>query len=181
MPSVRPPILLVDGYNVIGAWQHLSVLMAADDIEAARNQLIELMANYSASEDLHATLVFDAYAQPTPAVTEQITSHLKVHFTDFRQTADTYIERRCADFAREVRHRQQRMIVVTSDRAQQQVTTGYGAEWLSAHLFEKEVDRSLRAMRRQQQHRRSRSQARIGSSIDPDTHRRLQEWRKRLM
>jgi predicted RNA-binding protein with PIN domain len=54
------PVMLVDGYNVIGAWKELSVIRDTDSLDRARNALTEKMINYSAVERYDATLVFDA-------------------------------------------------------------------------------------------------------------------------
>ena len=129
--STLQAILLVDGYNVIGAWPELVDLRDAQGLNVARNQLAEILANYSAYQGFETLLVFDAYGQRQTHRSETLTQHLSIHYTSFGQTADSYIEISCAKFREDVRKFQRRLIVATSDRAQQLTVIGYGAEWMS--------------------------------------------------
>jgi uncharacterized protein len=121
MSSEHPPVMLVDGYNVIGFWKHLQEIRDLQGFDIARSHLTETMVNFS------------AYVQATPAKSEKITKNLKLYFTDHNETADTYIERQCGKYRRDPLRHLKRIIVVTSDRAQQLTAVGFGAEWLSAH------------------------------------------------
>ena len=97
-------------------------------------------------------VVFDAQYQNTPSNREIITDFLTVHYTDFGQTADTYIEKTCASLRHQIAQSLlSRMIVATSDRAQQLTVQGYGAEWLSAHQLCGEVETTVCRMRHRYQ------------------------------
>ena len=108
-------ILLVDGYNIIGAWDSLVHLNQEKGLDAAREALVAHLANYSAYQEFETWAVFDAYEQRTPAAAEKITRYLSVHYTGFGQTADSYIERACAKFRNDARKFTQRLIVSNLD------------------------------------------------------------------
>ncbi|NEQ28265.1 MAG: NYN domain-containing protein [Microcoleus sp. SIO2G3] len=152
MPSAHPQaLLLVDGYNVIGAWPDLLRLRDSEGLESARRSLIEALVGYSAFHDYDTRIVFDAQFQGTPGCREIITQNLSVCYTDYRQTADTYIERACALFRPDLRKFEQRLIVATSDRAQQLTVVGYGAEWMSVQQLWHDVEASVQRVRSKQQ------------------------------
>jgi hypothetical protein len=131
--------LLVDGYNIIGAWPSLMRTKQHEGFEAARRELIEVLANYSARKGLDTHLVFDAYGVQSPSSQDVITENLSVCYTAFGQTADTYIERVCSELMYQTKARH-RVIVATSDRAHQLTVIGYGAEWMSAKQLEQDVN-----------------------------------------
>lgn len=64
--SIPQAILLVDGYNVIGAWPDLTRIRDRDGLEAARRALLETLLSYSASQDYDTQLVFDSQYRDTP-------------------------------------------------------------------------------------------------------------------
>lgn len=100
MPRSSPQaVLLVDGYNVIGAWSCLKETRDRDGLESARNELIEALVNYSAFQGYKTQVVFDAHFQESDTYCEEITNHLSICYTDFGQTADTYIENFVPHFA----------------------------------------------------------------------------------
>lgn len=145
--SPSQAILLVDGYNVIGAWPDLKAVRDRHGLEEARRHLVEALIGYSNYQGYDTELVFDAQYQDTPGSRETITSTFKIYYTNFRQTADSYIEFFCSEFRHDLRKFQQRLIVVTSDRAQQQTVVGYGAELMSAHRLWSEVESSARRVK----------------------------------
>ncbi|HAN45530.1 MAG TPA: RNA-binding protein [Cyanobacteria bacterium UBA8156] len=174
--SVPPSsLLLVDGYNVIHAWQDLQQLQAQAGLADARRELSDLVASYVAFRGGEAVLVFDAYNQNTMANTETVTSQLKVHYTERDETADTYIERLCAQRARHHLHHRLKTLVVTSDMAQHRTTTGYGAQWMSALQFRQEVHNTHRQIRRQERDRTRRPSLR--GVLPPDIGDRLNQMR----
>ena len=149
--SLPQAVLLVDGYNIIGTWSCLKKTRDDTGLEAARWQLAEALLNYSAFQGFVTQIVFDAQYQNTGSNQEIITQNLSVYYTDFGQTADTYIEKSCASFRPYLRgvlpqqaspgkssyqSRPSRLIVATSDRVQQLMVLGYGAEWMSAQKYE---------------------------------------------
>jgi len=177
MSSAHPPVMLVDGYNVIGAWQHLQTARDRSGFESARADLTETMANFSAFHGYHTILVFDAYNQSTTGVTERVTKNLKLYFTEYRQTADTYIERICAQLYRHPLRHLKRIIVVTSDRAQQLTTVGFGAEWMSAEALEQEVEITLRSVLSRQKPKKASTKRLLENYLDAETRDRLKKLR----
>lgn len=182
MPSTTPEaILLVDGYNIIGAWQFLAQLRDQAGLEASRQALTETLLSYSASQDYDTHLVFDAQYRELPGRREPISRYLSVCYTDPKQTADTYIEKLCADFRQDARKFTQRLIVATSDRAQQLTVAGYGAEWMSAHRLWVEVELAIEQTQRKQRTLKKQSKASpkrfLGHTLDPVAQARLAKLR----
>ncbi|HSM84250.1 MAG TPA: NYN domain-containing protein [Nodosilinea sp.] len=168
--------LFVDGYNMIGAWPGLMSTRQQDGFDAARRELIELLANYSARKGLDTQVVFDAHGVRTPTAQEVITHNLSVCYTAFGQTADTYIERVCA----QLRHKPgkpQRVIVATSDRAHQLTVVGYGAEWMSARQLEQDIYYTHRQAQPRGQQRLPRVSRSLLSSMNDDVKEKLTKLR----
>ncbi len=179
--SLSPAVLLVDGYNIIGAWPCLKKTRDNAGLEAARWELVESMTSYSAFQGYDTQIVFDAQYQNACSNKEIITELLSVHYTDFGQTADTYIEKSCASLRSSLAQSLlSRVIVATSDRAQQLMVQGYGAEWMSAHQLCYEVQATV-CRARQKYHPRKKSNSRfLANSIDAKARQRLAELRMGL-
>ena len=126
--------LLVDGYNIIFAWDELQRL-AAQDIAAARGALIDILANYQGFRKCRVIVVFDAYKVKGNPGSVQTVHGIKVVYTKEAETADTYIERATYELRRERRVR-----VATSDGPEQVIILGHGALRVSAHAFHAEVE-----------------------------------------
>ncbi|NJN89754.1 MAG: NYN domain-containing protein [Leptolyngbyaceae cyanobacterium RM2_2_4] len=176
-PSTQA-ILLVDGYNIIGAWSTLQWVRDTEGLEAARRELAESLVGYSAFQGFDTQIIFDAQYQSNPASREVMTQNLSIFYTDPKQTADTYIEKTCAQFRNDLRKFQQRLIVATSDRAQQLTVVGFGAEWMSAQRLLADVELAALKVRRKQRGSKGRSPNRfLSSSLDPVAQQRLARMR----
>jgi uncharacterized protein len=182
-PKRQEVILLVDGYNVIGAWKDLypneeTPLQQTSGVElqAAREKLIEQLINFSAFEGYSTTVVFDAHSRDTPAVTEVLTPNLAIYYTEYKETADTYIEKFCAGHKTDLRLKT-RILVATSDRAQQLTVGGYGAEWLSALQLVNNIESSSRRSRDaafgKKKHKKGNGTGRLFNSLDAESQARL--------
>jgi uncharacterized protein len=176
--SFRQALLLVDGYNVIGAWSNLQQTRDREGLESARRELIETLINFTATEGYHTQVIFDAHYQNTPGYSEVLTASLSVHYTAFAQTADTYIEKFCASFSRQVQHNYQRLIVATSDRAQRLTVVGYGAEWLSVQRLAGEIEVSRNRIKRKKRHQKPHSGRFLFNALDAEAQERLREMRE---
>ena len=133
--------LLVDGYNIIFAWDELKEL-AATNIDGARGRLTDILCNYQGIRQCELILVFDAY-RVQGHETEAIPYHnILVVYTKEAETADQYIEK----FAHE-NGRKYRVTVATSDGLEQIIIRGQGCELLSAREFEREVKEAVQRMR----------------------------------
>ena len=126
--------LLVDGYNIIFAWDELQRL-AAQDIAAVRGALIDILANYQGFRKCRVIVVFDAYKVKGNPGSVQTVHGIKVVYTKEAETADTYIERATYELRRERRVR-----VATSDGPEQVIILGHGALRVSARAFHAEVE-----------------------------------------
>ncbi|MBU6229820.1 MAG: NYN domain-containing protein [Cyanobacteria bacterium REEB459] len=166
--------LLVDGYNMIGAWPTLVRVRQRHGFEAARQELIELLVNYSARKGLDTQLIFDAYSVRSPQNQEMITPNLSVCYTAFGQTADSYIERVCAQLRQSARGKY-RVIVATSDRSHQLTVVGYGAEWMSARQLQGDIDVTQRQAI-SSSHRRLQPQSLL-SHLNQETREKLMRLR----
>ena len=128
-----PEYILVDGYNIIFAWQTLSEL-ARDNIDLARTHLINRLVNYKAVRGCELILVFDAYkVKNNPGHVETING-ISVVYTKEAETADTYIEKVSHKLSKNHTVR-----VATSDGLEQLIILGNGALRVPASAFEKEV------------------------------------------
>lgn len=127
--------LLVDGYNIIFAWDELKVL-AADNLDGARGRLLDILSNYQGFTKKKVIAVFDAYRVQGHACEELMYHNVFVVYTKEAQTADQYIER----LVHEIGHKY-RVTVATSDRLEQIIIWGQGGTLLSARGFKEEVER----------------------------------------
>ena len=131
--EIAPEYLLVDGYNVIFAWDDLRKL-ADGNLDAARRRLMDILCNYAGYRRCVPILVFDAYKVRGGAREVEQYHNLYVVYTREAETADMYIERATHELAKEHRTR-----VVSSDGAEQIIVMGHGALRVSARAFEEEV------------------------------------------
>lgn len=128
-----PEYVLVDGYNIIHSWESLKNV-SNDDLNLAREQLINRLINYKAIVGCELIVVFDAYkVKGNPGNIEYING-ISVVYTKEAETADSYIEKVSHKLAREHLVR-----VATSDGLEQMIILGNGALRVSAPAFEKEV------------------------------------------
>ena len=126
--------LLVDGYNLIFAWPELKKL-AAQNLDAARQALTDLLCNYRGFHPCEVILVFDAYKVPGGRGEVSRYHNITVVYTKEAETADMYIEKATykLEKARKVR-------VATSDGAEQLIILGHGALRVSARAFREEIE-----------------------------------------
>lgn len=127
--------LLVDGYNIIFAWEELREL-AQENLDAARYKLIDILCNYQAFKKCILILVFDAYKVKGGVGTIQEYHNIHVVYTKEAETADAYIEKTVHKIAR-----QHRVVVATSDALEQLIIMGQGAARLSANDLKEEINR----------------------------------------
>jgi len=135
--AVRPAeteYLLVDGYNIIFAWDELKAA-ARESLDAARAQLSELLCNYQGFKKCEVILVFDAYRVPKNPGSVEKFHNITIVYTKEAETADSYIEKATYELGRHSRVR-----VATSDGMEQLIILGHGAMRVSATAFHAEVE-----------------------------------------
>lgn len=133
--------LLVDGYNVIFAWDDLKALVAVN-IDSARDKLIDIMSNYQGYVGCELILVFDAYkVKQNPG---SITKHGNIHvvYTKEAETADMYIEKTTHELGRKYK-----VTVASSDGLEQLIIMGQGALRMSSRGLREEVERVNQILR----------------------------------
>ncbi len=130
--------LLVDGYNIIFAWDELHII-ASEDISAAREALVNILSNYQSVRKCHLILVFDAYKVKGGVGSVEKRHGLDIVYTREAETADMYIEQASYDLSKKHRVR-----VATSDGMEQIIILGHGSERLSATELKWEVEQANR-------------------------------------
>ena len=145
--------LLVDGYNVIFAWEELNELAKAS-IDAARNKLMDILSNYQGFTGCTLILVFDAYKVKGSQGEVQKYHNIYVVYTKEAETADQYIEKTTHEIGRKYK-----VTVATSDALEQVIVMGQGAYRISARDFYEEVERIEKQIREinEQQHGEKRN------------------------
>ena len=147
-----PEYFLVDGYNVIFAWEELSDL-AKVSIAGAREKLQDIMCNYQGFRKCNLILVFDAYRVegheeeivPYHNIHGSIEQYHNIHvvYTKEAETADSYIERTAHQIGRKYQ-----VTVATSDGLEQIIIRGQGCAMMSARELKEEINRINQEIRR---------------------------------
>ena len=137
--------LLVDGYNIIHAWDGLRAI-AREDLDGARARLIDRLRNYQGWKKCKVIVVFDAYkVKGNPGSVEKA-GEVYVVYTKEAETADMYIEKTTYALAKE--RREHRVRVATSDGLEQMIILGHGAVRMPAAELEFEVEQVEAEIRR---------------------------------
>lgn len=154
-----PVYLLVDGYNIIFAWDELKD-MAKENLESARRMLMDLLCNYQGFKKCQVILVFDAYKVKGNPGSVEHWNNIHVVYTKEAETADTYIERATYQIAKNHRVR-----VATSDALEQMIILGHGAIRISAREFHDEIEKAEGSIRAviESNNRRNRQDNRLGN------------------
>lgn len=141
-PVPEREILLVDGYNIIFAWENLREL-TEKDVKAARDRLMDILSNYAGYTQKTVILVFDAYR--VSGGREQVLSYhnITVIFTKEAETADQYIEKASHELIR----KNNRVSVATSDGVEQLIIFGAGARRISAGEMLEDIIRAEQEIR----------------------------------
>ena len=135
-PDPADEYLLVDGYNIIFAWDELKET-ARMDLSAARDQLIALMCDFNGVRNLRLILVFDAYRVPGGRGAVEKHGNIDIVYTKEAETADAYIEKAAYKLSEHYRVR-----VATSDGMEQLIILAGGALRISAREFHREVEQT---------------------------------------
>ena len=133
--------VLVDGYNVIFAWDDLN-RAAKTNIDAARNTLVNILCNYQGYKKCNLILIFDAYKVKNGVGSVEKIGGISVVYTKEAETADMYIEKVTHTLAKNNRVR-----VVTSDGLEQLIILGSGALRVSARSFREEIEQAEHEIR----------------------------------
>ncbi|SEU00552.1 hypothetical protein SAMN05421676_11416 [Salinibacillus kushneri] len=164
-------VLIVDGYNIIGAWPELQALRD-NDLAQARELLIEKMADYQAYTGSRVIIVFDAYGVEG-IETKNKHRNVQIIYTREHETADERIEK----LVGEIKNIKTKVYVATSDYTEQRTIFAQGALRLSAReLFieteniEKEIEHNVKI--------RHSVKTRSKIPIDQDVLEVFEKWRR---
>lgn len=163
--------LLVDGYNIIFAWEELKEL-AQINIESARDKLMDILCNYQGFRQCVLILVFDAYRVPGNPGSVMKYHNIDVVYTKEAETADQYIEKTAHELGR-----QHHVTVATSDALEQVIIFGQGARRLSARELKEEVECTRREILETWEVRRQSGKNYLFNHMDEETAAMMEEVR----
>lgn len=163
--------LLVDGYNVIFAWEDLKEL-ASVNIAAARSKLMDELCNYQGFKKCTVILVFDAYKVESELQEVMRYHNIHVVYTKQAETADQYIEKVVHSIAKKYH-----VTVVTSDGVEQVVTLGQGGTLISSREFAVEMEIVRRQIREEAKQRREGGKNYLFDHLDQELADTMEEIR----
>ncbi|MCC5910796.1 MAG: NYN domain-containing protein [Clostridiaceae bacterium] len=164
--------LILDGYNIINAWDKLKHI-AQQSLEEAREQLVEMMAEFQASKKADVIIVFDAHLVKASMEKKEKVKNVEVVYTKERETADSYIEKIIPELTK-----RNRVMVVTNDWTEQQMILGSGATRLSVREFILDYDATKKAIQKKTEDLRQEKDY-LSNRIDPSVLEKLEKFRRR--
>ncbi|MCI5793223.1 MAG: TetM/TetW/TetO/TetS family tetracycline resistance ribosomal protection protein [Lachnospiraceae bacterium] len=156
--KAKEQVLLVDGYNIIFAWEELNEL-AKLNIDAARGLLADILSNYQGFKGMNLILVFDAYKVKGGKGSVQKYHNIYIVYTKEAQTADAYIEKTVHENAKNMR-----VTVATNDGMEQTIVFGDGAQRMSARELYEAVKECNKDIERQYLEKTAKLKNRIGDT-----------------
>jgi hypothetical protein len=164
-------ILIVDGYNIIGALRQ-ETLGADGTLADARQWLVDKLADYQGYTGVKVYVVFDAHQAPGPGQ-EIEERNVRVIYTKEKETADERIEK----LVRHLKQEGRRIVVATSDYTEQRLIFGGGALRQSARELLQELERVEKEISRNvQTHYQSKKTGRI--PLTKDIAEIFEKWRR---
>lgn len=164
--------LLVDGYNVIYAWDDLKEL-TEEHMDGARGKLLDILSNYQGIRQCEIIVVFDAYR--VQGQREELTDYHNIHvvYTKEAQTADQYIEKFAHD-----NQKKYNITVATSDGLQQLIVRGAGSALLSARELRIEIEEASIKLKQKYQEMQHIGRSFVQDSLSEETKKQLEELNK---
>ena len=164
--------LLVDGYNIIHAWDELRELMNTVSLESARLRLMDILSNYKGIHSMTIILVFDAYlVKGNPGSVEKY-HNIYVVYTKEAELADQYIERVVSQMPRHYDVK-----VATSDGLEQVIISGHGAVRMSARELKMAVEQTEHTIRQQYLQKKSPKNNLLADNLDEEARNWLEQMR----
>lgn len=164
--------LFVDGYNIINAWGNLKD-KSKISLEVARDELIDVLAEYQSFSGIKIIVVFDAHMVRGNNGKKDKIKNIEIVYTREKETADHYIERRLDDIGRTEIVR-----VATSDWMEQQIVLGRGGTRISARELKIEIDTNLNKLSNKASVDNSKNNITMGS-LDQKNLDKLSNWNKK--
>ncbi len=163
--------LLVDGYNIIHAWEDLSEI-AAESLEDARDKLLDIMSNYKGFIRTEVIVVFDAYKVKNNRGSVYTHRNITVVYTKEAETADHYIERTTKELVQEYAVK-----VATSDYLEQIIIMGAGALRVTPRELQAYIEDAKARGRKKLEERRPAKNNMLIDNLDPETARIFDQMR----
>lgn len=170
-PDGEKEYLLVDGYNIIFAWEDLKEL-AAVNIDGAREKLMDILCNYQGFKKSTLILVFDAYKVKGNPGSVETYHNIHVVYTKEAETADQYIEKTVHEIGRKYR-----VTVATSDQLEQVIILGQGGQRMSARELLEDVIEVSHQIRETARQKRSSDKNYLFDHLDEETAARMERIR----
>ena len=170
-PDGEKEYLLVDGYNIIFAWEDLKEL-AAVNIDGARERLMDILCNYQGFKKSTLILVFDAYKVKGNPGSVETYHNIHVVYTKEAETADQYIEKTVHEIGRKYR-----VTVATSDQLEQVIILGQGGQRMSARELLEDVIEVSHQIRETARQKRSSDKNYLFDHLDEETAARMERIR----
>lgn len=170
-PDGEKEYLLVDGYNIIFAWEDLKEL-AAVNIDGAREKLMDILCNYQGFKKSTLILVFDAYKVKGNPGSVETYHNIHVVYTKEAETADQYIEKTVHEIGRKYR-----VTVATSDQLEQVIILGQGGQRMSARELLEDVIEVRQQIRETAREKRSSEKNYLFDHLDEETAARMERIR----
>lgn len=170
-PDGEKEYLLVDGYNIIFAWEDLKEL-AAVNIDGARERLMDILCNYQGFKKSTLILVFDAYKVKGNPGSVETYHNIHVVYTKEAETADQYIEKTVHEIGRKYR-----VTVATSDQLEQVIILGQGGQRMSARELLEDVIEVSHQIRETERQKRSSDKNYLFDHLDEETAARMERIR----
>ena len=165
--------MLVDGYNIIHAWDELRELMEDVSLESARVKLIDTLSNYKGVQKATIIVVFDAYLVKGNPGSVSKYHNIYVVYTKEAETADHYIERVVTSMPKHYRVR-----VATTDGLEQIIISGQGAVRMSAKELHNQVHQAETELRRQYIENRPPKNNMLADNLDEEALNSLENLRR---
>lgn len=170
-PDGEKEYLLVDGYNIIFAWEDLKEL-AASNIDGAREKLMDILCNYQGFKKCTLILVFDAYKVKGNPGSVETYHNIHAVYTKEAETADQYIEKTVHEIGRKYR-----VTVATSDQLEQVIILGQGGRRMSARELLEDVIEVRQQIRETAREKRSSEKNYLFDHLDEETAARMERIR----
>ena len=166
--------LIVDGYNIINAWDNLKEISKVD-LDGAREKLVHYIIEYAQYTGKKAIIVFDAYNVKNSKEKIEERKYITIVYTKEHQTADSYIEKYISSLSK-----YDDIEVATSDYEEQQIILGKGASRISARELKLYVDSAMVKIKEEQEKRQQKIQRNfLEERLDKDILSKLENIRRK--
>ena len=165
--------LIIDGYNIINAWDDLKQI-AQNDLDGARETLLDTIIDYAELSGQKAIIVFDAYNVKNSLEKVENRKYITVVYTKEHQTADSYIEKFITSLSK-----YDVVKVATNDYAEQQIVLGKGASRISSRELKMDLEEAKNKIRKKQSNTSGKIQRNwLEDRLDKETLSKLENIRR---